>query len=311
MPRFVNPHLKRLRRSFWDAFLWFCGYYKEKEARPQLPSDFSYPSEIPPFDREKPSAVWIGHSTYLIQNSELTFLTDPVFGDYCSPVPIQRLKRTHKPAKQMEELPHLDCILLSHNHYDHLEEASILKLKKLYPKLLWIVPRGLKKWFAKRHIEVIELDWWESIVFHGCRVTAVPAQHFSGRGLFDKNKTLWCGYVVEYKEKTFYFVGDTGYNAQDFKRLKTIWKNIDLSLIPIGTYVPKKFMEPVHISPFEAVQIHCDVGSSLSLGMHWKTFRLAEEPINRPPYDLYLAMQQRSLPFSSFLPIEPGVHINW
>ena len=311
MTRFANPHVKNLRRSFWDAFLWFCGYYKELEVRPKLPADFSYPAVAPFFDRNLPSAMWIGHSTYLIQNEGLSFLTDPLFGDYCSPMPIKTLKRAHKPAQQLEELPPIDCVLLSHNHYDHLEEQSVVRLHEKNPHLVWIVPRGLKSWFAKRGIEAVELDWWQSHSFKGCRVTAVPAQHFSGRGLFDKNKTLWCGYVVECGEKTFYFVGDTGYNLYDFKRIGQIFKKIDLSLIPIGVYVPKTFMEPVHISPFEAVEIHRDVGSALSLGMHWKTFRLAEEPLDRPPYDLYLAMQQKNLPFETFLPIELGVHINW
>ena len=311
MARFVNPHIKRLRRNLFDALLWFLGYYAEEKARPAIPEDFIYPSQPLPFDRNLPTAVWIGHSTYFVQNGELSFLTDPVFGDYCSPFPIGALKRSHEPAKQIAELPHIDCILLSHNHYDHLEEKSILELQQRFPQLLWIVPLGLKKWFAKRGIEAVELNWWESHSFKGCQITAVPAQHFSGRGLFDKNQTLWCGYVVESKEKTFYFVGDTGYNLYDFKKIGEVWKQIDLSLIPIGAYIPRKFMEPVHISPFEAVQIHSDVASRFSLGMHWKTFRLAEEAINRPPYDLYLAMQDQSLDFGTFLPIEPGVHVNW
>ena len=154
------------------------------------------------------------------------------------------------------------------------------------------------------------LQTWEG---EGHRITAVPSQHFSGRTLFDKNKTLWNGYVVEEiaTGKTFYFVGDTGYNPFHFKQIGKRFPKIDLSLIPIGTYVPKKFMSPVHCSPYEAVEIHLDVKSRFSLGMHWNTFRLSDEPLERPPYDLYLAMKEKKLPFDTFLPIEIGAPINW
>jgi N-acyl-phosphatidylethanolamine-hydrolysing phospholipase D len=171
----------------------------------------------------------------------------------------------------------------------------------------------VKKWFERRHIHLVyELDWNQSFMLRQhCRITAVPAQHFSGRHLWDKNRTLWCGYIVECQNKTFYFVGDTGYNSFDFKEIGKKWPSIDLSMIPIGAYVPEKFMKPVHISPYEAVDIHCDTGSRLSVGMHWNTFRLSEEPMNLPPYDLYRAMKQKGLVHEAFLPIDPGQPMNW
>jgi N-acyl-phosphatidylethanolamine-hydrolysing phospholipase D len=129
--------------------------------------------------------------------------------------------------------------------------------------------------------------------------------------LWDKNKTHWNGYVVEVGLKKFYFVGDTGYNPFDFKEIGSRWNGIDLSLIPIGVYIPKRFMSPIHVNPLEAVQIHQDVKSSLSIGMHWKTFCLSEESFERPPYDLYLAMKEKGLPFSSFLPLDVGCYFNW
>lgn len=310
--RFINPHLEDLKRGLIDFVRWQSGYYDELELCLPPPVDFVYPAEAAVFDPKLPSAVWLGHSTYLVQIEGIAFLTDPLFSDYCSPLPVSLLKRRHPPALALEELPEIGFVLLSHNHYDHLDAKSILALHRQFPDLVFIVPRGVKRWFKRRGIEnVHELDWGGSYKDKELSITATPAQHFSGRTLWDKNRTLWCGYVVEYKGKTFYFAGDTGYNPVQFKEIGKRWEKIDLSLIPIGTYVPKKFMQPVHISPKEAVEIHCDVGSRLSLGMHWKTFRLSDEPIDRPPYDLYLAMRERNLSFSTFLPLEPGEYTNW
>ena len=141
----------------------------------------------------------------------------------------------------------------------------------------------------------------------------MPAQHFSGRTFWDQNKTHWNGYVIEslISKKKFYFVGDTGYNEVDFKQIGKAFSPIDLSLIPIGTYIPRRFMAPIHCSPEDAVSIHQDVASRLSLGMHWKTFHLSDEPLERPPFDLFCAMKQKNLPFDTFLPIDVGTYVNW
>lgn len=311
--RYVNPHIKNIRRSVFDLILWRLGFYNEKLKRTPPPADFHYPVDLPSFDRTQPSVVWINHSTFLIQVGGFSFLTDPVFSSYCSPLPFSVLKRRHEPAITLDQLPPIDFVLISHNHYDHLDNESIMKLQCRFPNITWIVPRGLKKWFTRRKLKnVVELDWGESYQpVQNCSITAVPSQHFSNRRLFDKNRTLWAGFVVECTRKTFYFVGDTGYNPFDFKEIGKIWPKIDLSLIPIGTYVPQEFMKPVHISPYDAVEIHCDVKSRLSLGMHWKTFCLSEEPADLPPYDLYRAMKQRNLNLQTFLPIEPGIFVNW
>lgn len=312
--RFHNPHIEDLKRTIWDLILWRLGYYNEPD-RPSFPSseEFIYPVDRPLFDENLPSAVWLGHSTYLLQTGGITFLTDPIFSLHCSPIPIRALKRHHEPPFRISELPQIHVVLLSHNHYDHLDEKSILELHRSHPEILWIVPSGVKRWFMKRGItKVCELGWGDTYDMNStCKITAVPAQHFSGRTLWDKNRTLWCGYVVECGEKVFYFAGDTGYNPIDFKQIGLRFPAIDLSLIPIGTYVPKAFMQPVHVSPEEAVQIHCDVGSRFSLGMHWKTFILSEEPPTLPPYDLFIAMQRQELPLETFLPLEPGDYVNW
>jgi N-acyl-phosphatidylethanolamine-hydrolysing phospholipase D len=305
--------LKEERRNFFDFLLWKMGKYDDLEFTEAPPELFTYPSSPRTYDRSEPSAVWIGHSTYLMDTKQRAFLTDPVWDRYCSPLPFRSLARKNDPPFPIEALPKLDAVLISHNHYDHLDAKAIQMLHWLQPHLRWFVPKQLSKWFARRGILCRELDWWESWEGRGYKITAVPAQHFSGRTLLDKNKTLWNGYVVECLNtgKAFYFVGDTGYNPFQFKQIGKRFPRLDLSLIPIGTYVPKRFMSPVHCNPYEAVEIHSDVHSRFSLGMHWNTFCLSDEPFDRPPYDLYLAMQQKNLPFDTFLPIDIGVYVNW
>ncbi len=310
--RYKNPYGGDLRRSFWDLVLWKTGRYDEKVPRELFPFNFSYPSAAPSFESFLPYALWIGHSTFLLEMNGVCILTDPLWDPYCSPVPIRSLRRHHDVPMALADLPPIDIVLISHNHYDHLDAKTVRHIHAFHPHVQWIVPLGLSRWFHRRGIQrVQELGWWESFSLGKSLVTAVPAQHFSGRGLWDQNKTFWNGYVFETEGKRFYFTGDTGYNPIQFKEIGAKWPFMDLSLIPIGTYIPEKFMQPVHCSPIEAVEIHCDVKSRLSLGMHWKTFCLSDEPMDRPPYDLYLAMRKKNLPFETFLPVEPGVHVNW
>ena len=310
--RFVNPHIQNVRRSIWDLIFWKLGFYDDLTPKLSPPSDFMYPAATKHYLRNQPSAVWIGHSTYLIEMDGLVILTDPVWDSYCSPIPIRSLRRYSEPPIALADLPPIDLVLLSHNHYDHLDAKTVSTLHRFHPQIEWIVPQALAPWVRRRQIHsVAEVEWWKTHAAKNCKITAVPTQHFSGRGLWDKDKTHWNGYVVETPNKRLYFTGDTGYNGRDFKAIGGQFPYMDLSLIPIGTYSPQKFMQPVHINPFEAVQIHQDVKSRLSLGMHWNTFRLSDEPMDRPPYDLYLAMKEKKLSFDTFLPVPPGVHVNF
>lgn len=310
--KFTNPHIQNLRRSFWHVILWQTGFYDDLKPTLVPPSDFIYPASSKPFQKNQPSAVWIGHSTFLIEVEGLTVLTDPVWSAYCSPLPIKTLRRYREPPIALSHLPSIDLVLISHNHYDHLDSKTVSRLNDLYPHILWVVPERLSYWFHKRKIKnVVELPRWTSYSYKNSTITAVPAQHCSGRTLWDQNRTHWNGYVIETPLKKIYFAGDTGYNSKDFKAIGHRFGSLDLSLIPIGTYVPKDFMKTVHIGPFEAVQIHQEVHSRLSLGMHWNTFHLSDEPINRPPYDLFLAMEEKKLPLDTFLPIDIGIQINF
>ncbi|MBU6382953.1 MAG: MBL fold metallo-hydrolase [Verrucomicrobia bacterium] len=310
--RFKNAHIEHLRRNILDVVLWKTGCYDDPHPKLPPPASFCYPASPKLLNQEEPKAVWIGHSTYLIEVGGLAILTDPVWDSYCSPIPLRSLKRITEPAIALSDLPPIDFVLISHNHYDHLDAKTVAILHRFHPQIQWIVPEGLSPWFTKRGIaNVVELSWWKEFGTPQCTLTAVPAQHFSGRTLWDQNRTHWNGYVIQAAHKQLYFTGDTGYNEKDFKEIGQRFRSFDLSLIPIGTYVPKKFMQPVHVSPREAVQIHQDVHSNLSLGMHWNTFRLSDEPDDRPPYDLYLAMREKKLPFETFLPVEIGTYVNF
>lgn len=314
--RYINPHVGNLRRRPIHALLWMMGWYDDAKEQISLPKEFSYPNPKAILDPAQPQAVWLNHSTFLITYGDIRILTDPIWSDRCSPVRFFGPKRKHLPPVPLEDLPKIDYVLISHNHYDHLDKESVLQLFYKNPDIRWLVPHGVKKWFRKLGITgVIELSWWEEIRLSSSlslKATAVPAQHFSGRSAWDWNKTLWCGWVVEFdRSKTLYFTGDTGYNNIDFKEIGNKWKSMDLSLIPIGCYIPRKFMSAVHIDPQGAVAIHKDVGSKLSLGMHWKTFGLGDEDDGLPPYELFLELQKNGIDPSAFRAIEPGHAINW
>lgn len=290
---------------------------------PKMPKGFQYPNPPEEIVTKAPTVTWINHCTFLIIIDGIAILTDPIWSRRCSPVPVFGPKRKHRPPIALKDLPPIDIVLISHNHYDHLDKKTVLKLHKRYPHIQWVVPEGVKKWFSKKRIQnTIELSWWESTGLDlpkqepEIKVTAVPCQHFSGRGLFDLDKSLWCGYVLDIKrpekeDKRLYFVGDTGYNPHVFKEIGSFFGKMDLSLIPIGTYVPNRFMAPVHIDPDSAVSIHKEVCSKLSIGMHWYTFRLSEEARLQPTYDLFLSMKQADLDPLQFRAIFPGQMLNW
>jgi N-acyl-phosphatidylethanolamine-hydrolysing phospholipase D len=322
--RFINPHCDNARRRLHDVFLWQMGYYNDKCPPKKVPKKFKYPNSKKRMRKESPTATWINHCSFLIQVDGFHMLTDPIWSERCSPLSFLGPRRRHEPPIALKDLPTIDMVLISHDHYDHLDRKTVRALNERNPATLWVVPKEVGKWIAKQGVHhYVELSWWEnaSLEVDGApplsiEITAVPSQHFSGRGLFDKNKTLWAGYVVDFKrhrrkDKRLYFVGDTGYNSKDFKAIGNRFGEMDLSLIPIGTYVPAKFMDPVHISPQKATAIHQEVNSKLSIGMHWKTFRLSSEELHQPPYDLHRSLEKARVDPATFRVIDPGQKINW
>jgi len=240
-----------------------------------------------------PRLTWIGHSTFLIQYLGLNILTDPVFSDRVSPVNFAGPRRLVPLPVTIAELPPIDLVVISHNHYDHLDLASVRALGN-GPR--YLVPLGLQSLLMAGGIDrdrVRELDWWESHRAGNLTVTATPAQHWSGRGLRDRNRTLWCGWHLAIGEFSAWFAGDTGYNEIQFREIGEHFGGMDLALIPIGAYEPRWFMRRQHINPEEAVRIHREVRSQLSVGMHWATFQLSAEDVDAPRAQLTHALRRQ------------------
>jgi N-acyl-phosphatidylethanolamine-hydrolysing phospholipase D len=234
----------------------------------------------------------------------LNVLTDPVFSERASPVQWLGPRRVMAPALALKALPPLDVVLLSHNHYDHLDKGTVQELARTHRDAEWIVPLELgatvRRWGAR---EIIELDWWQETTARGLKVTATPARHFSARGFRDRCRTLWCGFVVEAASGRAYFAGDTAYHPQ-FSEITARCGACDLIMMPIGAYDPRWFMHVVHLDPEEAVQAYADLTSAgdpplpLMLALHWGTFRLTDEPMDEPPRRAEAAWRQRGLDFS-------------
>jgi N-acyl-phosphatidylethanolamine-hydrolysing phospholipase D len=237
-----------------------------------------------PFDRaaltHNPSITWIGHSTMLVRMDGITLLTDPIFSDRASPVPFAGPKRLVPPGVPLCELPPIDCVLVSHDHYDHADAASLAALAQGGAR--FVVPLGMRELIRSVGGTAIELDWWQSTTIGAVRIHCVPSQHFSGRSLVDENRRLWAGWVVAGPARRFYHPGDTGYFA-GFADIGERLGPIDLAAMPIGAYDPPSIMRVVHLNPEEAVQAARDLRARRVVGMHWGTFDLTDEPLDEPP----------------------------
>lgn len=235
-------------------------------------------------------ATWIGHSTVLLQLGALNVLTDPVFCQRAFPVQWLGPRRVMDPALSLDRLPPLDVVLLSHNHYDHLDRSAVRHIARAHPRATWVVPLGLGAYIRPWGVrEIVELDWWEAASVGALRVTATPARHMSARRLGDRNRTLWCGFAVEAAGKRLWFAGDTAYHPQ-FGEIGERCGPFDFVMIPIGAYEPRWFMQRVHVNPEESVMIYQDVIAAhpqarapLMLAIHWGTFRLTTESMDEPP----------------------------
>jgi len=257
-------------------------------------------------NRSEPTLTWVGHATFLLQLEGLNVLTDPVFSRRVSPFSFAGPERLAPLGLALDELPAIDLVLISHNHYDHLDEAAVKVLARDHAQATFVVPLGVKKWFAARGItRVVELDWWQAATVGEASITALPAQHFSGRGPHDRNATLWCSLLIEVAGKKVYFAGDTGYSA-DFADIGKAYPGIDLALLPIGAYEPNDFMRSVHVNPEEAVKIFKDLGARHAAAMHWGTFRLTLEPLDEPPQRLVKALDAEGFARERFFTMQHG-----
>ncbi|QQR82067.1 MAG: MBL fold metallo-hydrolase [Deltaproteobacteria bacterium] len=232
--------------------------------------------------------TYINHDTFLIQTHTTHLITDPIFSNRASPFAFAGPHRVRPPAVSIADLPKIDIVLVTHNHYDHMDIPS---LKALYKrsKPLFVVPLRNAIYLHKAGIKNIhELDWWESLD-HEVRITLTPAEHWSARGFWDRNKALWGSFLIEQNGHKIYHAGDTGYGSH-FSEIYKRLGSPTVSLLPIGAYEPRWFMKEQHMNPAEAVQAHLDLKSELSIAMHFGTFHLTDEAIDEPITHLKQAM---------------------
>jgi L-ascorbate metabolism protein UlaG (beta-lactamase superfamily) len=270
------------------------GGYRFDTARPELAAN--------------PSITWVGHATVLLRVGGMSLLTDPHFSERASPISFLGPKRVVPPVPALHELPHIDAVVISHNHYDHLDQDSVARLAAQpggSPR--FFVPLGLKDWFTRRGVDdVVELDWWESREFRGLKIDFVPVQHWSKRTLADENQSLWGGWVIRHPELSFFFAGDSGY-SRDFTDIRARFGGFDLAAIPIGAYAPRWFMQIMHLDPAEAVRVHQDVNARRSVAIHWGTFEnLTDESLDEPPLRLAQERKKAGLADDEFVVLHHG-----
>ena len=295
--RFFNPGGSQAR-GFLDVVRWKLTSRPEPSAR--FVSDVE-PSKPPSrVEGTQLRVTLINHSTVLLQQRDLHILTDPIWSERASPLAAIGPRRRRKPGVRWEDLPRIDAVLLSHNHYDHLDVAVLRRLAD-GGQSQFIVPAGVAQLLRSRGIgPVHELDWGESLPLGPTFVHSVPAVHFSARGIFDRNRTLWCGYVIGAADRLVYFAGDTGF-GDHFAHIRERFGAPRLALLPIGAYEPRWFMSPIHMAPDEAVRAHEILAAKTSIAIHHGTFQLTDEGIDTPRRRL-----RECAPGDSFLVLNNG-----
>ena len=295
---------------FWDFLRWRWNR-TWKDIPPAESYDFPVAQNDPQFlrsNREKTTLTWIGHATLLLQLAGKNILTDPIFSERASPVQWAGPKRVVKPGLALVQLPPIDIVVISHDHYDALDENSVRRLyeREGGSRTTFFVPLGLKRWFRKRGVDrVVEMDWWERHQVGPLEIIAVPVQHWSKRGLFGRNQNLWAGWAIRSEDFSFFFAGDSGYTPH-FKEIGQSLGFFDLAAIPIGAYEPRWFMKDHHMNPQEAVMVHQDVAAKKSVAIHWGTFILTDEPLDEPPKMLRKALEKQKLSPAEFKVLKHG-----
>lgn len=254
------------------------------------------------FEKDNIRITFVNHSTFLIQVGGLNILTDPIWSQRTSPFSWVGPRRMRAPGIRFEDLPKIHAVVISHNHYDHLDVPTLRVIAGAFHPVI-LTPLGVKQFLDGEGIAgASDVDWWDEMQINdSVSIQAVPAQHFSGRGILDRDATLWCGYVIKSAKGSVYFAGDTGYNDRTFKEIGERVGPIRVSLLPIGAYKPQWFMQPIHTSPEEAVKLHLDVKSEMSVGMHFGTFPLADDGLEDPPHDLKKALEKFGLDEAQFI----------
>ncbi|HEX9576805.1 MAG TPA: MBL fold metallo-hydrolase [Myxococcales bacterium] len=234
--------------------------------------------------------TFVNHATVLIQAQGMSFLTDPIWSKRCSPLEMLGPARVRPPGIRFEDLPDIDAVLLSHDHYDHMDVPTLRRIERAFPRARIYAGLGNAQFLRERGLHhVYDMDWWQQVRVGRAAITGVPAQHFSGRGLCDRNGTLFLGYVVQGPAGSIYFAGDTGYSPH-FAEIKKRFGPLRLAVLPIGAYKPEWFMSPIHMSPGQAVQASEDLGAGTSMAVHFGTFQLGYEGEEEAPQALRKAL---------------------
>jgi L-ascorbate metabolism protein UlaG (beta-lactamase superfamily) len=296
--RFFNPGAKA--RPLTDVIKWMRT--RERRPWPARAPLVAHPAPPGAVEPGRVAVTFIGHSTFLIRTASTVILTDPVFTSHAGPFGRMGPRRVRPPAIAPPALPAVDLVLVSHNHYDHLQPSSLrlFAAQASYITPLGVAPqlglppengshsiRGGQAAFPGDPVasalrrKTHELDWWQSTTAGGAEITSVPAQHFAARTPWDRDRTLWCGFVVRVDGVTIYFAGDSGYSPH-FAEIGDRYPAIDVALLPIGAYEPRWFMAPVHMNPEEAVRAHRETRARVSIAMHFGTFQLTDEGIDEP-----------------------------
>jgi len=301
--RFFNPNGNQ-PRGFGDLLRWQFG--RKQGPWPESVANTASPDLPATLGAGECAVTFVGHATFLLQFAGLNVLTDPIWSERCSPFSWAGPKRVRPPGIAFEALPRIDLVLLSHNHYDHLDLPTLQRLHAAHRPLI-VTTLGNRPFLADEGIDhVVELDWWQThAVRPDVRVTITPAQHFAARGLGDRFETLWGGFALETPAGKIWFAGDSGY-FDGFEAIGTRLGPFDLAFIPIGAYEPRWFMEPVHCTPAEAIRIHREAQSRRSVAMHFGCFPLADDGFEQPVTDFRAAQAAAGLAPEAFTLPEVG-----
>ncbi|HEX3575983.1 MAG TPA: MBL fold metallo-hydrolase [Rhodopila sp.] len=294
--RFFNPGVPRSSRGLLPMLRW-----QLRRQRAVWPAGLSSPPYPPPPETVPDAAVaitFINHASFLIRLPGVTILTDPIFSERCSPVTWAGPKRARPPGIALSDLPRPDIVLLSHNHYDHMDLPSLRYIQRHHAPR-FVTTLGNAPALRRLGIIAAELDWWQDVDIAPLRITATPARHFSARTPFDRNRTLWAGFMLQTDAARILFAGDSAMGPH-WHDIRTRLGAPHVALLPVGAYEPRWFMAAAHMNPAEAVQAHQDLAAHRSVGMHFGTFQLTDEAIDAPIHALAEARDAAGLPPDHF-----------
>jgi len=301
---FFNPTAEN-PPGLWRALKMFTSVRFEKW--PNVVANHTALDLSHPLGPEQVAVTFVNHATVLTQVPGLNILTDPIWSQRASPFSWVGPQRVRAPGIEWDALPKIGLVLISHNHYDHLDLPTLRKLSRRDRPLI-LVPLGDKALLRSQGIKYLEeLDWWDSLPINGeSTVTFTPTQHFSGRGLWSRNRSLWGSYMIHHRGHLIYFGGDSGYSPH-YCEIRKRFGSVDLAFLPIGSYAPRWFMKVVHMNPEEAIQAHLDLQSKQSIAIHFGTFQLSAEGLEAPVRELEVARARAGVAPESFYVLPEGV----